>query len=124
MNWIQRLLWRHRLKGSAYAHLFEKPHSNELVAIDCEATSLDPQKADLLTIAAIKIAGNRIVTSQPFEVQLTAPDSLSEDSIKIHKLRHHDLMDGISEKQAIEKLIEFIGNRPIVGYHIRYDKRC
>lgn len=123
MNWIQRHLWRYRLKNSPYQSLFNKPNCGELVALDCEATSLDPNKAELLTIAAVKIVGNRILTSQPFEVSLRAPDSLCSDSIKIHKLRHHDLIDGVSEKQALEKLIDFIGNRPMVGYHIRYDKK-
>ncbi|MBE5178256.1 3'-5' exonuclease, partial [Vibrio parahaemolyticus] len=39
------------------------------------------------------------------------------------KIRHQDLADGISEKEALLKLLAFIGNRPLVGYHIRYDKK-
>jgi DNA polymerase-3 subunit epsilon len=38
-------------------------------------------------------------------------------------MRHQDLIDGISEKEALIQLIAFIGNRPLVGYHIRYDKK-
>ncbi len=123
MNWLQRKYWHHRLKGSPYQSLFSAPDKTELVSLDCETTSLDPNRAELVTIAATKIIDNRIITSQPFEVRLRAPQSLDSSSVKIHQIRHQDLVDGISEKEALIKLLDFIGNRPLVGYHIRYDKK-
>lgn len=122
-RWIYRLYWHNRLKGSPYQSLFSKPQKGEFVSLDCETTNLDPERAELVTIAAAKIIDNRILLSQPFEVRLRAPASLSEESVKIHHIRHTDLVDGISEKQALEALLRFIGNRPLVGYHIRYDKK-
>ncbi len=123
MNWLQRRYWHYKLKGSPYQSLFCAPHKTEFVSLDCETTSLDPNRAELVTIAATKIIDNRILTSQPFEVRLRAPQSLDSGSVKIHKIRHQDLADGISEKEALLKLLTFIGNRPLVGYHIRYDKK-
>ncbi|EJG1163687.1 3'-5' exonuclease [Vibrio parahaemolyticus] len=123
MNWLQRKYWHYKLKGSPYQSLFCAPHKAEFVSLDCETTSLDPNRAELVTIAATKIIDNRILTSQPFEVRLRAPQSLDSRSVKIHKIRHQDLADGISEKEALLKLLAFIGNRPLVGYHIRYDKK-
>ncbi|HAV1368534.1 3'-5' exonuclease [Vibrio parahaemolyticus] len=123
MNWLQRKYWHYILKGSPYQSLFCAPHKTEFVSLDCETTSLDPNRAELVTIAATKIIDNRILTSQPFEVRLRAPQSLDSGSVKIHKIRHQDLADGISEKEALLKLLAFIGNRPLVGYHIRYDKK-
>ncbi|EKB7281195.1 3'-5' exonuclease [Vibrio parahaemolyticus] len=123
MNWLQRKYWHYKLKGSPYQSLFCAPHKTEFVSLDCETTSLDPNRAELVTIAATKIIDNRILTSQPFEVRLRAPQSLDSGSVKIHKIRHQDLADGISEKEALLKLLAFIGNRPLVGYHIRYDKK-
>ncbi|HGF3785126.1 TPA: 3'-5' exonuclease [Vibrio parahaemolyticus] len=123
MNWLQRKYWHYKLKGSPYQSLFCAPHKTEFVSLDCETTSLDPNRAELVTIAATKIIDNRILTSQPFEVRLRAPQSLDSGSVKIHKIRHQDLADGISEKEALLKLLTFIGNRPLVGYHIRYDKK-
>ncbi|CAM4286633.1 3'-5' exonuclease [Vibrio agarivorans] len=122
VHWIKRQYWHHKLKGSPYQVLFQAPEEGEYVSLDCETTSLDPHRAELVTIAATKIIDNRILTSQPFEVRLRAPQSLDEGSIKIHHIRHHDLQDGLDEKQALTALLNFIGNRPIVGYHIRYDK--
>ncbi len=123
MNWIRRYYWHYKLKGSPYQTLFEPVRSKELVSLDCETTSLDPNRAELVTIAATKIIENRIITSQPFEVRLRAPQSLDSNSVRIHRIRHQDLIDGISEEEALTQLIQFIGNRPLVGYHIRYDKK-
>ncbi|HDY7530625.1 TPA: 3'-5' exonuclease [Vibrio vulnificus] len=123
MNWFRRNYWYYRLKGSPYQSLFCAPNNKEYVSLDCETTSLDPNRAELVTIAATKIIDNRIITSKPFVVRLRAPQSLDSGSVKIHKIRHQDLVDGLSEKEALLKLIDFIGNRPLVGYHIRYDKK-
>ncbi|RJX65422.1 3'-5' exonuclease [Vibrio sinensis] len=123
MNWLQRRYWYYKLKGSLYREHFKSVVKNEYVSLDCETTSLDPNRAELVTIAATKIIGNRIITSQPFEVRLRAPQSLDSGSVKIHHIRHNDLVNGIDEKQALERLLQFIGNRPLVGYHIRYDKK-
>ncbi len=123
MNWLQRKYWHYKLKGSPYQSLFCTPDKTEYVSLDCETTSLDPNRAELVTIAATKIIDNRIITSQPFEARLRAPQSLDSGSVKIHRIRHQDLVDGISEKEALLELLDFIGNRPLVGYHIRYDKK-
>ncbi|HHX8540588.1 TPA: 3'-5' exonuclease [Vibrio diabolicus] len=123
MNWLQRKYWHYKLKGSPYQSLFCTPDKTEYVSLDCETTSLDPNRAELVTIAATKIIDNRIITSQPFEVRLRTPQSLDSGSVKIHRIRHQDLVDGISEKEALLELLDFIGNRPLVGYHIRYDKK-
>ncbi|SJN58481.1 DNA polymerase III PolC-type [Vibrio ruber DSM 16370] len=122
MNRITRRYWYYKLKDSPYRSLFLAPDHQEFVSLDCETTSLNPQQAELVSIAATKIIGNRILTSQSFEVKLCAPRTLNADSVRIHQIRHQDLSDGLTEAQALAQLLDFIGNRPLVGYHIRYDK--
>lgn len=122
MNWFRRQWYHHKYRDSAYEGLFKPPNQDELVSLDCETTSLDPNSAELVTIAATKIRDNVILTSESLNITLRAPDSLCGRSIAIHHLRHQDLDDGISETEAIQSLVDFIGNRPLVGYHIRYDK--
>ena len=123
MNWLRRRYWYYKLKGSPFQVYFGTLSKGEYVSLDCETTSLDPKRAELVTIAATRIIDNRIITSQPFEVRLRAPQSLDSGSVQIHRMRHQDLVGGLDEKQALLKLIAFIGNRPLVGYHIRYDKK-
>jgi DNA polymerase-3 subunit epsilon len=122
MNWLQRKWWHYKLKGSPYRELFTPSKHKEFVSLDCETTSLDPHRAELVTIAATKIIDNRIITSDPFYVRLRAPQSLDSGSVRIHRIRHQDLIGGMTETEAITALLEFAGNRPLVGYHIRYDK--
>ena len=123
MNALQRLWWRYKLKDHPHHSLFSSYSGDELVSIDCETTSLDPNHAELVSIAAIKIKNNRVLTSQTIHLKLAPPQSLNSDSIKVHQLRHHDLTSGLSEKEALNQLIHFIGCRPIVGYYIHYDKK-
>lgn len=123
MNYLMRRYWKWKLGQHKYQHLFDSPHTQEFVSIDCETTSLDPSRAELVTIAATKISNNRVLVSQALHVKLKAPTSLSEHSVKVHQIRHQDLGDGLEEKQALEQLLAFIGNRPVVGYHIRYDRQ-
>ena len=123
MNWLQRCYWYYKLKGSPYRPLFSYVHKRRYVAIDCETTGLNPNTAEIITIAAAEIIDNQILTSQSFHIKLKAPKSLNANSVKIHQIRHSDLEDGLNEKQAITQLLEFVGNKPLVGYHIRYDKK-
>jgi len=122
MNILRRWWYHNKLKSSPYQALFDSYQGDELVSLDCETTSLDPHSAELVTIAATRIKANRILTSQSIHLTLRAPVSLDADSIAIHRIRHQDLQEGLDERQALTALLEFIGNRPLVGYHIRYDK--
>ncbi|MCW8330720.1 3'-5' exonuclease [Photobacterium sp. SDRW27] len=122
MNLLRRLWYQHKFKHSPYQSLFERYRGDELVSLDCETTSLDPHSAELVTIAATRIKANRILTSQSIHLTLRAPASLDADSIAVHRIRHQDLQEGLDEQQALATLLTFIGNRPLVGYHIRYDK--
>lgn len=124
MNALKRYWYQHQLKKkqSPYHDLFNRYQGDELVSLDCETTSLDPHRAELVTIAATRIKDNRILTSQSIHLTLRAPASLNAESVAIHHIRHQDLHAGLDTRQALTALLDFIGNRPLVGYHIRYDK--
>lgn len=108
-------------KDGEYAHLFEPYEGDEVVALDCEMTDLDPQKAELVSIAAVKIKGTQVLTSDKLDIKLQKPESLTGDSIKIHRIRGVDLRGGEILADALSQLLEFVGNRPIMGYYINYD---
>lgn len=108
-------------KNSEYAFLFEPYQGDEIIALDCEMTSLDIQEADLVSIAAVKIKGNQVLTSDKLDLKLQKPETLTGDSIKIHRIRGVDLIGGEVLGDALHQLLEFVGNRPIMGYNIGYD---
>ncbi|HCH32595.1 MAG TPA: 3'-5' exonuclease [Oceanospirillaceae bacterium] len=115
--------WRLRKRdtNSRWLGLFQRYQGAELVSLDIETTSLDVAKASVLSIGAVVIRGNRVLTSEKLSLTIAPPVELPRESVKIHKLRRIDLDAGIPLAQALEQLLLFVGNRPIVGYNIAYD---
>lgn len=108
-------------KDGEFSFMFEPYEGDEIVALDCEMTDLDPQKAELVSIAAVKIKGTQVLTSEKIDIKLQKPESLTGDSIKVHHIRGVDLLGGEVLSDALRQLLEFVGNRPIMGYYINYD---
>lgn len=115
--------WRARraLKDPAWGFLFNTPPAGEWISIDCETSSLDPTEAELLSIAAVPVQGNRILRSRALHLQLKPSRPIAAGSIPIHQLRQQDLADGLSVQQAIEQLLHYIGPRPLLGYYLEFD---
>jgi DNA polymerase-3 subunit epsilon len=120
---IRKFKDKRAVKDSRWASLFDQYEGDEVVSLDCETTSLDVSEASLLSIGAVKIKGKRVKTSDRLDIKLKPPADLTAESIKIHKIRAADLVDGVSIEEALEQVLEFVGNRPILGYYVNYDIR-
>ena len=120
-RWIKRPYHLARLKDPAYKFLFEPGPEGEAVAIDCETTGLDPRKDEIVTVAAVKIRGNRILTSERFEATLRPSVKMNPEAIKIHRLRERDVAMGRAMADVLPPLLHFIGGRPLVGYYLEFD---
>ena len=120
-RWIKRPFQLAMLKEPAYRFLFEPGPPDEAVSIDCETTGLNPRKDDIVTIAAIKIRGARILTSESFEATLRPEARMRPDAIKIHRLREADVANGRAMRDVIPDFLRFIGGRPLVGYYLDFD---
>jgi DNA polymerase III subunit epsilon len=120
---IRRLFYRASLGDHSYLFLFEPGPPEEYVALDCETTGLNPRVDDIIAIAAVRIRGNRILTSERFEVIVRPDRKPTSDSIKVHQLREQDVEAGAMMFRILPDLLRFIGGRPIVGYYIDFDIR-
>ena len=114
---------RKKLKDEAYAFLFDEPPSDEVVVFDTETTGLNPKKDEILSIGAVIVKENKILTSQKFELFVKPTRDINEESIKIHQIRNIDLQNGLEAKEAILQFLQFIGSRPLVGYYIEFDTK-
>ncbi len=112
---------RRRHANGEYGWLFHPYTGDELVAIDCETTGVDTRTAEPVSIAAVKVRGDRVLASESLDLRLRRPASLTGDSIRIHGLRGIDLDEGESLDEALVKLLNFIGNRPLLGWHLDFD---
>ncbi|SDH94332.1 3'-5' exonuclease [Pseudomonas panipatensis] len=109
--------WRRRL----YWCLHAPDEAEEIVSIDLETTSLDPRKADILSIGAVMIRRGKLVLGERLELLVEPPASLDGTSIRIHKLRRADLEGQLPLADALRRLLAFIGDRPLLGYYLSFD---
>jgi len=110
-----------RLKDERFSFLFDASIEGEYVVYDTETTGLDPKKDEILSIGAVKIKDNKILTSETFELYVKPSGNIDEKSITIHHIRPCDLEVALEPQEAIEKFLHFIGSRPLVGYYLEFD---
>ena len=120
---VRRIKEKYDHRSGPYASLFEPYDGDEVVSLDCETTSLDVKQGEIVSIGAVKIKGKKVLSSERLDIKLKPPKSLTGDSIKIHKIREADLAEGIDIEDALEQVLDFVGNRPILGYYVNYDIR-
>lgn len=115
-NWLRK-----QLRNRDFAFLFDRPPENEWVSLDCETTGLDTRRDEIISIGAVRIAGERILASQRLELIVRPSGEVPAQSVRIHRLRTHDVASGIAPQDAIAQLLHFIGPRPLVGYYLQFD---
>ena len=114
--------WRRKkLKDQKFSYLFDEPPHDEYICLDCETTGLNPKKDEILSIGAVHIKKNKVLMRKTLNIFVKPSKNVTEESIKIHHIRPIDLENAVDPKDAILELLEFIGNRPIVGYYIKFD---
>jgi len=120
---IENYFNKKNLKDQKYAYLFDEHKENEYICFDCETTGLDPKVDDIISIGAVIIKNNKILTSKKFERFVKPSTYLNSESIKIHQIRKCDLEDAQNIDEVIVEFLEFIGNRPLVGYYLEFDMK-
>lgn len=125
VDWVAALKreWMlYHLGDPRFRFMWDKPPDHEWVALDCETTGLDVRTDDIIAIGAVRIKGNRIMTSERLEL-LVRPDKrkISAQSVRVHRLREQDVAQGITADEAMMQLMHFIGSRPLVGYYLEFD---
>lgn len=118
---IKRYFNRKNLKDQNYAWLFDEYQGDEYVCFDCETTGLDPKNDEIISIGAIIIKGNKILHSKKFERFCRTNKPLDEESIKIHHIRQCDIENAKDIDGVIDEFLQFVGNRPCVGYYLQFD---
>lgn len=117
---LKRRSERKKLTDKHYDFLFEE-HPDEFVSFDCETTSLDVKEAEIISIGAVKLRGNQILTSESFYVLVKPEGMMEAANVTIHGLRPKDLSGGIPIEEALKQFLEFVGGRPVIGYFLEYD---
>lgn len=117
--WRRWLLYH--LADPHFSFMYDAPPDNEWVALDCETTGLDMNRDEIVAIGAVRIVGNRLLTSQRLELIVRPERAMAQASMRVHRLRECDVAAGMPPEQAMRQLLEFIGSRPLVGYYLEFD---
>ena len=123
-DWVHRLqrAWMlYHLGDPRFKFMWDAPPPNEWVALDCETTGLNVRSDEIIAIGAVRIVGNRILTSERLELLVRPDKSVPADSVRIHRLRSTDVAQGLPIEEALGQLLRFIGSRPLVGYYLEFD---
>jgi DNA polymerase-3 subunit epsilon len=118
---LKRLFHQASIGDQSYRFMFRSGPADEVVAIDCETTGLNVRTDDVISIAAIKIRGNRILTSERFEAFVRPDAGMGAEGIKVHRLRQADVAQAPLIGKVLPGLLHFIGGRPLVGYYVDFD---
>jgi DNA polymerase III subunit epsilon len=94
---------------------------DEWVALDCETTGLNVRRDQIISIGAVRIAADCILTSERLELLVRPSRAIASDAVRVHGLRERDVAEGLDPDEAMMQLMRFIGSRPLVGYYLEFD---
>lgn len=118
---LRRWWLRYHMGLPEFAFILDAAPENEWVSFDCETTGLQVGKDEIISIGAVRIVGDRILSSERLHVIVRPEKGVSAQSIVIHHLREQDVASGLTPEEAIKRLLHFIGSRPMVGYYLEFD---
>ena len=118
---LKRQWLLYHLGDPRFRFMWDTPPPGEWVALDCETTGLNVRTDEIIAIGAVRIQGNRIMTSERLELLVRPEKRVSSESVRVHRLREQDVAQGIPPDEALWRLMQFIGSRPLVGYYLEFD---
>lgn len=119
-NKIKQYFNQKNLLDERYRYLFDKSESDEYICFDVETTGLDTKVDDIISIGAVKIKDNKILTSQKFERFVKPKSVMNEESIKIHRIRCYDFKIGAIPQGNVDLRFDTIMKElklPFMGKH-------
>ena len=124
VGWLRALKreWMlYHLGDPRFRFMWDPAPENEWVALDCETTGLNTHRDEIISIGALRIVGNRLVTSERLELLVRPTRPISPEAMRVHGLREQDVAGGLGSDEAMMALMRFIGSRPLVGYFLEFD---
>ncbi len=91
------------------------------VVFDTETTGFDIEKDRILSIGALSLQNNTITVDQSFEVYLYQHFYHAEN-IAVHGILKEESEPRITELEAIQLSLSFIGNSVLVAHHAGFDR--
>jgi DNA polymerase-3 subunit epsilon len=89
------------------------------VVLDSETTGLNPRTDRLITIGAVAVCGGEIHLEDGFDALLQVAWNTS--AVTVHGITRDEARGGLTEEEALEQFLDYLGDGVIVGHHIGHD---
>ncbi|MBR3313132.1 MAG: type I-E CRISPR-associated endoribonuclease Cas2 [Atopobiaceae bacterium] len=107
-----------RLKSQRQRRVTSK-EPDEYVVLDLETTGLDSEHDAIIDIGAIRyLLGQE---DEEFQTFVRVNESLPESVVELTGIRDNDIVQGMGLEDALNDLLDFIGNSPIVMHNASFD---
>jgi DNA polymerase-3 subunit epsilon len=119
IDWIKNINKEYPVFWKSYLTKFEGK-SNRYVVLSTETTGLNPKKDVILSFGAVAVVNDIIRIGDNFEVVILQYKYLHENGLSNEFLIDSKLSK-LAEPQAMQALVEYIGNAVLVGHRIHFD---
>ncbi|NIK93422.1 3'-5' exonuclease [Mangrovimonas sp. CR14] len=94
--------------------------SARFVVLDTETTGFDYHIDRVLCIGAVDIMNYEIQVANSFEVYIQQ-ERFNEKTVPIHGIIKNERISTLTEIEAIERFLDYLGNAIIVAHHTKFD---
>lgn len=92
----------------------------DAVVIDTETTGLDPARARVVEIGAVRLTGGRIA-AETFRSLVAPGEPIPPAATAIHGIGEAEIAGAPRFGEALPKLRDFIGDRVVIGHSLGFD---
>ncbi len=89
------------------------------IVLDTETTGLDYTKEKMVEFAAVRLENGKI--KDEFQTLINPKQHIRKSSIAIHGITEDMVQDAPTEEEVMPKILEFIGDYPIVAHNAIFD---
>lgn len=119
LDWLKNINKEHPDFWKTYLSKFEqKP--NRYVVFTTETTGLNPDHDIILSIGSFAIVNNQIHIGDSFESVLLQYKYFHDNGLS-NEFILESKMKKLSEPEAIQAFIDYIGNAVLIGHHVDFD---
>ena len=96
------------------------PRKKEIeIVLDTETTGLDYTRERIIEFAAVKLQNGKIVDE--FQTLINPQQHIRKSSMAVHHITEEMVADAPTEEEILPKILEFIGDYPIVAHNAIFD---
>lgn len=89
------------------------------IVLDTETTGLDYTRERIIEFAGVRLENGKI--KNEFQTLINPKQHIRKSSIAIHGITQEMVEDAPTEEEALPKILEFIGDYPIVAHNAIFD---